>query len=500
MADATPRALLAAAAAFCVAFGPVVARTAYAQPGPAFLGDWFEAGVGAYDVLPASLADEPQPRLLQPNSAADAGANPLLADPPLAEQVQALQKRLAELEDSLDERDEVEQAKADKKKSDDAKRPTVVWTGQVQADFYAVDQDDANRAAFGDIQNGEAFRRARFGMFGEHGPTEYRIEMDFALAGRPSFLDVWTGIKDLPGLGRVRVGHFFEPFSLERMTPNRFNTFMERSLHDQAFVPARNTGVMANNTWLDGDATWSVGYFRGDSDAFGDDTGDDFQDAVTARATLLPYFDAACGGRRYAHLGFGYSLRAASEDRIRFRAQPEARLGATTPNFPFFADTGNLVADGFQMLGFEGAIVEGPASLDAEYVSVPADLAAGDATFDSFHLTASYFLTGEHRPYRKELGAFDRVQPLRPFVRYAGDSERVCLGPGAWEVAARVSRLDLNEGPVAGGQMDNLTLGLNWYMTPYLRWTANWVHSTTDRAPGGESGADLFGMRVGYEF
>jgi phosphate-selective porin OprO/OprP len=476
----------------------VSSTTTTAQVSPAACDGWaVERGV-EYELVSAELSDEPPPpRVAMAAPSDDDSAEP---EESLAEQVKALQKQLAELEASLDEKAEAEKKKADERKAADAKKPTVNWSGQLQADFYAIDQDAANQTAFGNIQNGEAFRRARFGMFGEHGPTEYRIEMDFALANRPSFLDVWAGVKDLPTVGRVRVGHFFEPFSLERVTPNRFLTFMERSLPDQAFVPARNMGIAANNTFADDNGTIAYGYFRNDSDAFGDDQGDDFQDALTARVTLLPYFDDACGGRRYAHLGLGYSLRGASEDRVRFRSQPEARIGATSPNIPFFADTGSLPADQTQLVGFEAALVEGPASVQAEYVLVPTELDAGDETFHAYYVTASYFLTGEHRPYRKDIGVFDRVQPLRPFVRYAGDTKRVCLGPGAWEVAARVSRLDLNEGAVAGGEMDNFTLGLNWYLTPYLRWTGNWVHSLVDRAPVGESEANLFGMRVGYEF
>ena len=113
--------------------------------------------------------------------------------------------------------------------------------------------------------------------------------MDFALAGRPSFLDVWTGLRDVPYLGRVRVGHFFEPFSLERYTPNRFTTFMERALPDQPFAPVRNLGVMANDTYLDERGTWAVGFFRSDSDVFGDDVGDEFEHALTGRLTYLPW-------------------------------------------------------------------------------------------------------------------------------------------------------------------------------------------------------------------
>lgn len=418
---------------------------------------------------------------------AEPAASPSDAD--LAAEVAALKERLDALESDLAD----QQAAA-------AKRPSVVWTGQLQADFYAVRQDAASLAALGDVQDGAAFRRARLGMLGEHGPTEYRIEVDFALAGRPSFLDVFAGVRDLPGIGRVRVGHFFEPFSLERVTPNRYMTFMERSLPDQAFVPARNLGVMANNNLLDENATWAVGYFRADSDVFGDDAGDDFQSALTGRVTALAYFDDSCGGRRYAHLGLGYSYRAAGDDTIRFRSQPEARLGATTPNFPFVADTGSLAGSHAQLVGFEAAVVEGPASLQAEYNLVPTALDGGSATFSAWYLTASYFLTGEHRPYRRDIGVFDRVQPLRPFARYGPNDRVVCLGPGAWEVAARVSRLDLTEGAVAGGELDHFTLGLNWHLTPYLRCSANWVHSLADLPASGESATDYLGGRVGYEF
>jgi phosphate-selective porin OprO/OprP len=496
---------LRAVTALALALWLLAPLTACAEVAPVMLIDPGDSGDVRFALVAAEIAEQPMP-LVASDSTADSalgsvssGGEPN-ADPPLADQVRKLQAELEALQESLDKKSEDAEKKAEAKKADEARVPTAILSTQFQADFYAIDQDAANQAAFGDIQNGEAFRRARIGVFGDHGPTEYRIDVDFALSSRPSFLDVWAGLKDIPGVGRVRVGHFFEPFSLERLTSNRFVTFMERSLPDQAFVPARNMGVAATNNWCGEDATWAVGYFRTDSDPLGDDTGDDFQSAVTGRVTLLPWYDTASKGRRLMHVGVAGSLRGAAEDRARFRSQPEARIGATTPNIPFFADTGVLLTEEIQLLGFEAALVEGAASLQTEYVAANAALAGGDVTFDSFYVTASYFLTGEHRPYRRDFAVFDRVQPLRPAVRYTGDSKRVCLGPGAWEIAARVSRLDLNEGPVAGGQMDNFTLGLNWYLTPYLRWTGNWVHSLVDRAPTGESSADLFGMRVSYEF
>ena len=80
---------------------------------------------------------------------------------------------------------------------------------------------------------------------------------------------------NVPAIGRVRVGHFFEPFSLERNTSNRFMTFLERSLLDEAFVPARNLGLLLNRANAAETLTWAVGGFRTDSDNYGDSVGDD---------------------------------------------------------------------------------------------------------------------------------------------------------------------------------------------------------------------------------
>ncbi|MBA3315432.1 MAG: porin [Planctomycetota bacterium] len=449
---------------------------------------WVAGGLSGSAQAPEVFATTP---VVQP-SALPAPA----ADGDRAVEIAELRARLDDIESSNDKRTKAE---ADKK-APDALKPTVKWTGQLQADFYAFDQDEANRARFGDIENGEAFRRARFGIFGDYGPAEYRIEMDFALGGRPSFLDVWTGLNDVPYLGRVRVGHFFEPFSLERYTPNRFTTFMERSLSDQTFAPARNMGVMANDTYLEERGTWAVGFFRSDSDVFGDDVGDDFENAATGRVTYLPWCE--CEGTQYAHLGIGYSLRGTNDDQVRFRAQPEARIGAANPNVPFFVDTGNIPASSFQLVGLEAALVNGPLSLVSEYFLTPVNAIDGDdLLFHGWYAEAGYFLTGEHRPYRRKYGIFDRVMPHREFIRDSKD-KRVECGPGAWQLAARISGLDLDDGPVRGGKIVDTTLGLNWYLNPYLRVTANWVHAFVDDAPGdgGESDADVFATRVNFDF
>ena len=443
------------------------------------------------------LAQEGSPDLALsfelPNESADTAP---AEDPPWAAEISALRERIDELETAADEQEQKEQAA----KAEEAKKPDINWTAELQADFYAFNQDDASRLSVGDIENGVAFRRARIGMWGDYGPSEYRIEMDFAQSGRPTFLDVYAGLKDLPTLGRVRVGHFFEPFSLERITSNRYMTFMERALPDQAFTPARNTGIGANNTWLDEDGTWSVGLFRTETDHWGDSIGDGLDSSITGRVTCLPWYDSTCPDRRYLHLGLGGSYRVAAENMVRFRAQPEARLGAAEPNVPFFVDTNFFPADSFSLLGLEAAWIYGPFSWQAEYMHVPVDtLDLGTLAFEGWYMQATYFLTGEHRPYLKKDGVFTRVHPYRDFLRYAGDD---CLvrGPGAWEIAARLSHVDLNDGDIRGGELTDVTVGLNWYLNPYMRVTSNYIHAFLDDSNGLESGTDIFAMRLGYEF
>lgn len=402
-----------------------------------------------------------------------------------------LMKRVSDLEG--------EAKKAKQKAADAAKKPTINWMMQIQTDAIWSDQDAANEAAVGSIPDGVAFRRARFGMFGDYGPVEYRIAMDFALQGRPSFIDVYVGLSDVPGLGRVRVGHFFEPFSLEQYSQNRFVTFLERALPTEPIAPGRNTGVMANNTFAGERGTWAVGAFHTDSDVFGDDAGNDFRTAVTGRATYLPWYDEATDGRDLLHVGAAYSARATKDNQVRFAVRPEIRIGSTTPNVPPFVDTGNVASSFYQLVGLEALLIRGPFSVQGEYVLVPVDTRArGAVYFQSWYVFGSVFLTGEHRAYRRSTGTLDRIAPRRDFV--SREVRSLGAGPGAWELALRLSHLDLNNGGVRGGRLTDLTAGVNWYLNPYLRVTANYIRAFQTTRTGRDGTADFYGVRVGFDF
>lgn len=144
--------------------------------------------------------------------------------------------------------------------------------------------------------------------------------------------------------------------------------------------------------------------------------------------------------------------------------------------------------------------MRGPFSVQWEYIYVPVDAIDGDdPAFHGTYVYASYFLTGEHRPYRREFGTFDRVLPFEEFF-LVNTQHGACAGWGAWELAARVSYIDLTDAGIQGGELTELTLGINWYMNPYTRITANYAHGFLDRAPVGDSNIDAFGLRANFDF
>ena len=112
---------------------------------------------------------------------------------------------------------------------------------------------------------------------------------------------------------------------------------------------------------------------------------------------------------------------------------------------------------------------------------------------DASEAQASYLLTGESRPYDRASGVFKGVRPFKN----VGENG----GLGAWEVAARYSFLNLNQGelPASARDVQDFTFGLNWHLCPNARVMWNYVHSWVDGS-GVDSGVDVFLMRFQIAF
>jgi phosphate-selective porin OprO/OprP len=419
------------------------------------------------------------------------------------EEPPSILERLEQQERELDElRGMVEKKAASAPKASSSPK----WGGQIVMDAIWFDQNAASRAAVGDVDDAFGFRRARLYVTGEtHEIFTYAMGFDFAQGtgtdGRPAFLDNYLGVTDLPVVGNLRIGHFFEPFTLERSGSNRNTTFMERSLAD-AFAPARNLGIMIFDQSEDQRYWWALGSFRGASDNFGDETGDQEGQTVDGRFVWRPYYDEPSNGRYYMHLGGGYSFRQAADGDVRFRSRPEAfgNSDANNPATPYFVDTGELTAHYSQLFGGEFLWVHGPLCVQSEYVAAPVNRTTGnDALFHGGYLNVSYMLTGEHRPYNRAAAIVDRVIPFENFFRVRTRDGAIETGRGAWEVAGRISYIDLADQDIDGGRLRDVTFGVNWYASPHHRFRFNYIQAHLNRF-GAITDTSIFGVRFDMDF
>lgn len=342
--------------------------------------------------------------------------------------------------------------------------------GRTQADFAYIAADDVLDDAFPSLQgHGTEFRRARLYMAGTIDKNfAFKSQYDFA-GGTVGIRSLWIELKHVPYMGNIRIGKTKEPFSLEELTSSKYISFLERALPN-TFSSGYKTGILLHNVEFDKRLTWAVGFFMDTNDQ--GKSFNDFADTdLTARITALPW--EAEHGRRLLHLGFSYSHKFRDEDggnSISFRERPEAHLSNVR-----LVDTGSIVAHGADIFNPEIALVYGPFSLQAEYFYASVDAVGGkDPNFEGYYAFMSYFLTGEHRRYKKSSGVFSRLKPNTNFD--FGKS-----GWGAWEIGLRYSYLDLNDNGVLGGKENDITLGLNWYPNPNVRVMLNYVNANVDR-------------------
>ena len=221
------------------------------------------------------------------------------------------------------------------------KKPLVTWDkgirfhptdeielnlgGRVYADYAYFDADD-DTVAFFDNQNldggsGVEFSRARIRVEGKYSDVlDFRASWDFG-DGTIRARDLYTQIRGLPWVGTLRVGHFKEPYTLERLTSSRHIMFMERALMN-TFATNRNMGLQLTNVLLGDRMTWAAGVFI-ETDETGFAFSDDPNHHITARVTGLAF--TRDEGSRYLHLGLNYVHRFVGES-ISFESTPESRL------------------------------------------------------------------------------------------------------------------------------------------------------------------------------
>jgi phosphate-selective porin OprO/OprP len=261
------------------------------------------------------------------------------------------------------------------------------------------------------------------------------------------------------------VGNFKDPTGTEQLTSDLFIPFMERSSGDDAFSPGYRTGFQVWNTFMDDRGSFQLAMTR-NSAANGNSTGNSTSGEYnfTGRVAGQPWVCKDSETSRYMTLGVAGSIRSPQNDAVQFRSRPELHLA------PFFVDTGSFAADHAQLLEADTGFVCGPFWAYADYFSQwVSPQGMGDVRFSGWSVSAGWFITGESKPYKASNATYDRIKPAHNFDGKGGR--------GAWELAARIDQLNLNDGDFEGGRLENCTVGVSWYLNPNTRVMLDWVHA-----------------------
>lgn len=346
--------------------------------------------------------------------------------------------------------------------------------GRMQADYN--DYDGVINAVPGESGSDFFFRRARLEIKGH--ARDWAYQLSYNLTSDGSIDQLHTTYTGWGSLASLTLGQQKENFGLDDTGSSNWSTGVERAMPANAFDTGNNLGVKlhgANNL-----LSYSIGAYRNDID-----DNNNLDSAVTGRVVVRPLLE----GSTLIHLGIGATDRSGSP------ADYNSRLGARG------GEDGTGVgrvrarisgAEGDRRdYNLEAAANFGPFHAMAEYFDgeIEVDNTPYTIEADGYYIQAGYILTGESRGYKTDIGAFDGVKP-------AGDR-------GAWEIFARMDNLDVaNSAPitVAGETADSLTLGVNWYLNPMIKISANYVDVSTDKTIGGEDEGDALVARLQVVF
>jgi phosphate-selective porin OprO/OprP len=263
--------------------------------------------------------------------------------------------------------------------------------------------------------------------------------------------------------GNIFIGRSKEGFSLNKVMVGYDGWTMERSTMSDATIPILADGFKWLGSTPKHRFLWNFGYYN-DWLSHNQNFSTYHNQTVLRLAWLPIHSDEK---RTVLHLGVNLRNGSPEQGKLQFRSRPEAFPA------PYFVDTGKFAATNTKMAGYETYYRKGPLLLGSEYwwvgVSSPS---THNPTIHGGDFVATWCITGETRAYNMVQGAFRDVTPKRSV--FSG-------GPGAVELVARFSDIDLNSGTLRGGTFKRFTPMVNWYLTDYLRLEAAYGIGRLDR-------------------
>lgn len=339
-----------------------------------------------------------------------------------------------------------------------------------------LSQDNSNEQQVGDLSQFEggsirAYRAALGGTFNFKKPWTYlfsfgtrAFERGYEQGNLDEFILYDYRVSIPVGSATLSLGKTKETISMSRLSAMVYEPGQqERASVADGLLPARNIGIVINSGFLKERMTWAAGVFNNWYEV--NRSFSNNPTVFTGRITALPYISE--DESNLVHLGIAgrYSNAAGG---IRYKAKTEIFNG------PVSVDT-DLIDDASSTFhyGLELAWRKGPFILMGEYLQANvSSTTTNDPSFKGYYVVASYVLSGEMRAYNKRVGLVNRLKVA---------NEVKSGGWGTWEVYSRWSSVDMTDKNVAGGEMNTLSLGLNWWPMISILANVNYRYSTLDR-------------------
>jgi phosphate-selective porin OprO/OprP len=415
----------------------------------------------------------------------------------------------------------------------------IAITGRIHLDGGGYDYHPNTAATVPQrLDNGVNARRARIGVAGKFlGDWNFALIYDFggtsdgfastasvggtgvgflpggALSGLENAYLSYTGFKPFGGTLAIEGGIMDLPYTLDEATSSNDIMFMERA----------SSGIIATNIaagdfrstvgarWFN-ETFWAGAYATGPttgaihSASSINPPGTTEQLGAVARvaAQLINTKDYSLhlGGNAEWLINPPHNLIANTQT-LTLSDRPELRIDPTT-----LISTGAMAGvSGAQVYSAEAAGTIGSLYLQGEYFWYNVDrgfLGLPSVKFQGGYAQAGYILTGETRKYNPGSASYGGVVPTNPFSLSGG-------GWGAWEIAGRVSTVDLNNqlgtaNGVAGGRQTIYTAAVNWYINRNIRFMFDYLHGDITKqisaTNAGNAGStfDAFAMRTQVAF
>jgi len=214
-----------------------------------------------------------------------------------------------------------------------------------------------------------------------------------------------------------------------------------------------------------------------------------------ARIAYAPFVEKD----RWLHLGASYTVASADTNSTALAASYvygnhyDGNEKLTLVSYGVLPAGGNPHSD---TIGAELAGAFGSVFLEGEYVDAGFHQdGQPDNTLTAYSVTAAYALTGETRSYDSSNATYGGIKPLH--------------GYGAFELAVRYDHARNNgdggfvgtklagaSGPITRADVSLITVGLNYYVNPAVRFMLDYEHGRANLGQAGEDSPNTVGARA----